>query len=503
MPDPLLAALAQIVGPGHVLSEPEARAGYERDWTGRWRGDALAVVRPADTAEVAAVVSACARAGAAIVPQGGNTGLVGGGVPRASGAARRPQIVLLTTRLNAVHDVDTATAQLAAGAGTTLAAAQRAAHAAGLDLALDLAARDSATLGGLIACDAGGPRALRHGTARRQLAGLRAVLADGTVVESRMTGMLKDTAGYDLGGLLAGSEGTLAVITAVRWSLQPLRSARAVALVGVDTVADAVTLARTLRPQLPSLEVCELMQRDGIELTLAYLGASAPMAPSAVAVLLECAADEDPLAELASALDRAGVAERTVSVADAAGRQRLAAIRERHADAIAAEGVPVKFDVGVPLDRLAEFADAVDGVVDAVSADARVITFGHLADGNLHVNVLPARADLSAPGDLSAPSAPGAPPDADTLDALDDAVLGLVARCGGTVSAEHGIGVHKVRHLQLTRSASELAAMWAIKQALDPAGILNPGVGLPPRSAAGAPTWTWSSLSAPVPRSVR
>jgi FAD/FMN-containing dehydrogenase len=396
MPDPLLATLAEIVGPGHVLSEPQTRAAYERDWTGRWRGEALAVVRPADTGEVGAVVSACASADAAVVPQGGNTGLVGGGVPRVRGAEPRPQIVLCTARLSTIHGVDTATAQLAAGAGTTLAAAQRAARAAGLDLALDLAARDSATLGGLIACDAGGLRALRHGTARRQLAGVRAVLADGAVIESRMTGLLKDTAGYDLGGLLAGSEGTLAVITAVRWSLQPRRAARAVALVGLDTVADAVALVRTLRPQLPSLEVCELVERDGIELTLAYLGRSTRTVPAAVAVLLECAGAEDPLPELAAALDRVGVAERTVSAADAAGTA-----------------------------------------------------------------------------------------DPDALDALDDAVLGLVARCGGTVSAEHGIGVHKVRHLQLTRSASELSAMWAIKRALDPAGILNPGVGLPPTSPAG------------------
>jgi FAD/FMN-containing dehydrogenase len=483
MPDPLLATLAEIVGPGHVLSEPQTRAAYERDWTGRWRGEALAVVRPADTGEVGAVVSACASADAAVVPQGGNTGLVGGGVPRVRGAEPRPQIVLCTARLSTIHGVDTATAQLAAGAGTTLAAAQRAARAAGLDLALDLAARDSATLGGLIACDAGGLRALRHGTARRQLAGVRAVLADGAVIESRMTGLLKDTAGYDLGGLLAGSEGTLAVITAVRWSLQPRRAARAVALVGLDTVADAVALVRTLRPQLPSLEVCELVERDGIELTLAYLGRSTRTVPAAVAVLLECAGAEDPLPELAAALDRVGVAERTVSAADAAGRERLVAIRERHADAIAAEGVPVKFDVGIPLDRLAGFADAVDGVVDAVSAGARVITFGHLGDGNLHVNVLPA--DPSHPANPGDPAGTAGTADPDALDALDDAVLGLVARCGGTVSAEHGIGVHKVRHLQLTRSASELSAMWAIKRALDPAGILNPGVGLPPTSPAG------------------
>ena len=459
MADPLLSALAEITGAAHVLSDPATRAGHERDWTGRWQGEALAVVRPADTAQVAAVVAACAAAGAVIVPQGGNSGLVGGGVPRPAGG--RPQVVLSTRRLDRLHGVDPATAQLAAGAGVTLAAAQRAARAAGLDLALDLAARDSATLGGLVACDAGGLRALRHGTARRQVAGVEAVLADGAVIASRMDGLVKDTAGYDLGALLCGSEGTLGVITAVRWTLAPRRDARAVALVGLDTVADAVALARALRPALPSLEVCELMLRDGMQLALGFLQARAPMAPTPVAVLLECAAaDGDPLEPLAAALGEAGVDERAVSAADAAGRGRLAAIREHHADAIAALAqTAVKFDVGVGLDRLAEFAGRVPEVARRASPGARVIIFGHLADGNLHVNVVPRGGD--AP-----------------VEALEDGVLELVAACGGTVSAEHGIGVHKVRHLSLVRSAAELSAMRAIKRALDPAGVLNPGVAL-------------------------
>lgn len=459
----LLHALAGITGPAHVLSDPSLRAGYERDWTGRWRGDALAIVRPADAGEVAAVVRACAAAGASIVTQGGNTGLVGGAVPRPArdGHATR-QIVLSTTRLNAIAGVDPGTGQLAAGAGVTLADGRRAAREAGLDLALDLAARDAATLGGLLACDAGGLRALRHGTARRQLAGMEAVLADGTVVRSRMAGLVKDTAGYDLGALLVGSEGTLGVITAVRWSLTPRRDARAVALVGLGGGGQAAALVRALRPALPDLEVCEVMERAGVELACAHLGISAPARPALepVSVLLECAASSgDPLDALAEALDQAGVAERAVVAADAAGRERLLAIREAHAEAINAQGVPLKFDVGVPLDALGEFWDRVRDVVRARSARARPVVFGHLGDGNLHVNVLGAEESEA--------------------DALDDAVLQLTARCGGTVSAEHGIGVQKVRHLSLTRSAGEVEAMRAIKRALDPQGIFNPGVGLP------------------------
>jgi FAD/FMN-containing dehydrogenase len=457
MRDSLLSVLAEIVGGTHVITDPGVRAGYERDWTGRWQGRARAVVRPAGTAEVAAVVRACAEAGTAIVPQGGNTGLVGGGVPRAAG--HRDQIVLSTGRLTGTGvEVDPATAQLVTGAGATLAAAQRASRAAGLDLPLDLAARDSATLGGLVACDAGGLRALRHGTARRQLAGLEAVLADGTVIKSRMDGLLKDTAGYDLGALLTGSEGTLGVITAVRWSLIPRRDARAVALVALDSVADAATLMRTLRPALPSLEMCELMLRAGIRLTLAHLGEAPPLPDCAAAVLLECAAASDPLDELAAGLDQAGVGERAIVAADATGRDRLLRLREAHTDAVAAAGIAHKLDVGVPLQRLEEFAERLDGVVSDAAPGAKLIVWGHLGDGNLHVNVL------------------GPAPEDESVDAR---VLELAAACGGTVSAEHGIGVHKPAYLRLSHSDAELKAMRAIKRALDPAGILNPGVALP------------------------
>ncbi len=469
MTAPLPDTLAEIVGPDHVLTEPSLRAGYERDWTGRWQGDALAVVRPADVGQVAAVVVACAAAGAAVVPQGGNTGLVGGGVPRATNVGielDRPQIVVSTRRLDRIDGVDTAIAQLSAGAGVTLAGARHAARAAGLDLALDLAARDSATLGGLVACDAGGLRALRHGTARHQVAGVQAVLADGTVVQSRTAGLLKDTAGYDLGALLVGSEGTLGIITAVRWTLVERREARATALVALDDVAQAAALVGALRPALPSLEVCELMERAGVELVSAHLGVAPGFDPGAVCVLLQCAAPSggpELLDELAGALSDAGVGERARSPADAAGAARLMAIRESHADAINADGTPLKFDIGVALERLAEFCARLPGVVYASAPGARTITFGHLGDGNLHVNVLGAGGDR--------------------LEAVEDAVLGLVAACGGTVSAEHGIGVHKVRHLSLTRSAGEIAAMGAIKRALDPAGVLNPGVALPPVAA--------------------
>src|SRR4051794_40737956 len=259
----LRGALEDVVGDRHVLADADLRAPYERDWTGRFGGAARLVVRPADAGQVAAVVRACARAGAPIVPQGGNTGLVGGGVPRGG------EVVLSLRRLDAVGEVDAALGQVTAGAGATLAALQAACARAGQDAGLDFAARDSCTVGGVVACDAGGARALRHGTARARVAGLEAVLADGSVV-ARLSGLTKDNAGYDLGALLVGSEGTLGVITAVRWRTVPRLPARVAALVGLAGAESAAELLAALRARAPSLESCEFFLHDGLELVLAH-----------------------------------------------------------------------------------------------------------------------------------------------------------------------------------------------------------------------------------------
>src|SRR5215208_4379924 len=405
-------SLRAAVGHAHLLVDDDVRAPYETDWTRRWSGRAAAVVRPADTSEVAAVLRACAEHGAAVVPQGGNTGMV--------------------------------------GAGVTLAALQAHARAAGFDAGVDFAARDSATVGGLAACDAGGLRAVRHGTVRARVAGLEAVLADGSVVR-RMSGLLKDNAGYDLPALLVGSEGTLGVITAVRWRLVPRLEARALALVPLASIAAAAGLLEAVRPQLPSLDACEFMTDEGLGLVLEHLDVPPPIegrAPSYV--LIECAAASDPIEELAEAFEAAGV-EDAVIADDTTSRERLWRLRESHTEAISAAGVPHKLDVGVPPHALARFCDAVRA---AMPAGARVILFGHLGDGNVHVNVLgPDPADAS----------------------VDEAVLRLAAEHGGTISAEHGVGVAKAGFLHLTRSAEEIAAMCAIKAALDPRGLLNPG----------------------------
>src|SRR4051794_9061177 len=258
----LRSALAEIVGERHVLADDDLRAPYERDWTGRFGGAARLVVRPADTGQVAAAVRACAQARARIVPQGGNTGLVGGGVPRGG------EVVLSLRRLDAIGEVDAALGQVTAGAGATLAALQAACEHSGQDGGLDFAARDSCTVGGVVACDAGGARALRHGTARARVVGLEAVLADGSVV-SRLHGLTKDNAGYDLGALLVGSEGTLGVITAVRWRTVPRLPSRVAALVGLPDAEGGAVLLAALRAHAPSLESCEFFEHDGLELVLA------------------------------------------------------------------------------------------------------------------------------------------------------------------------------------------------------------------------------------------
>src|ERR1700759_1515844 len=442
----LRQALVQVVGASHVLDDPELKSSYERDYTGRYGGSARLVVRPADTEQVAGVMAACSRAGAAIVPQGGNTGLVGASVPR------NGEVLVSLQRLASIGEVDEAIGQVTVGAGATLAALQDAAKAAGQDAALDFGARDSCTVGGVVACDAGGARALRHGTARAHVVGLEAVLAEGSVV-SRLAGLTKDNAGYDLPELLVGSEGTLGIITRVRWKLAPLLSSRVAALIPLATAREAADLLKTLRANAPSLESCDFFLDEGLELVLEHQQRESPIRDrSPFYVLAECAAQSDPTEELAAALGEAGIDDALIAD-DTASRRGLWTLREGHTDAINAAGVPHKLDVGVPLRELDTFIAAVPGAVRQAGAE-RVILFGHLGDGNVHVNVLGADPDDERP---------------------DEAVLDLAIECGGTISAEHGVGVAKAAYLERARGPVEIAAMRAIKRALDPQNLLNPG----------------------------
>jgi FAD/FMN-containing dehydrogenase len=450
--DALIHALTAAVGERDVLVDADLRASYETDWTRRFHGSARAVVRPGSADEVAAVLAACREHGAAVVPQGGNTGMVGGSVPRGG------EVVLSLGRLRELGEVDRATAQVTVGAGVTLAELQAHARAAGLDAGVDFGGRDSATVGGMVSTNAGGIQAIRHGTVRARVAGLQAVLTDGSIVDRR-SGLLEDNAGYDLPALLVGSEGTLGVVTSVRWRLVPLMTARVAALIPLGSVAEVAALLARVRPALPSLHAAELMTDEGVGLVLDHVGASFPLARRSPAyLLLECAGRSDPTDELVSALDEAGVDDAVV--ADESGeRERLWRLREGYTEALNAAGIPHKMDVGVPLRELPRFTEEVGPLAERVAPGSMTVVFGHLGDGNVHVNVL------------------GPEPDD---DAVDEAVLRLAASCGGTISAEHGVGVAKARWLSLARSPDELRAMRAIKRALDPDGILNPGAVLPP-----------------------
>ncbi len=458
----LAAHLTEVVGDTQVLVEPDMRAPFEVDWTRRFGGPALAVVRPGTTEEVAGVVRACATRRVGVVVQGGNTGLVGGGVPPglAGGGApagtAAPVVVLSLVRLARLDPVDAVAAQVTAGAGVTLARLQAAASRVGLAFPVDLAARDSATVGGMVATNAGGLHVMRYGAMRAQVIGVEAVLADGRVV-SRLSGLVKDNTGYDLSQLLVGSEGTLGIVTAARLRLVADQPEKVVALLGVAGTEAALAYLDVMRRRVEGLEAAELFFADGLSLVRDHGGLPAPLGQAFPAYLVvECGGVRDPGDSLFEVLAELDVPEAATAVAtDAAGRARLWAYRERHTEAISALGVPHKLDVTLPQSRLAEFEQAVRRVVEETAPGSRLVLFGHVGDGNLHVNVI------------------GPPPEDETVD---EAVLRLVASMAGSISAEHGIGRAKARWLALSRTPAELTAMLAIKTALDPEGILNPGV---------------------------
>ncbi|MDE2145203.1 MAG: FAD-binding oxidoreductase [Burkholderiales bacterium] len=461
----LLAALRQAVGAAQVLTEGDLSA-YELDWRRRWRGRALAVVRPADTAEVAAVVRACATHGAPIVAQGGNTGLVGGGVPDASGT----QVLLSLQRLNRLRAIDAANLTLTAEAGCVLQALQAAAREQGLLLPLSLAAEGSCTLGGNLATNAGGTQVLRWGNARDLCLGLEVVTAQGEVW-SGLSGLRKDNTGYDLRDLFIGSEGTLGLITAATMKLAPLPAATSTALAACASPAEAVALLGLARSRLAeALTGFELMGRFALELVASHFPAlPQPLPGAAWTVLLECSDSEGQAqaqqrleALLAAALE-AGCAGDAVVATSLAQSRSLWQLRESIPLAQAQEGLNVKHDISLPVSAIAAFCAATDAALQQRFAGVRLVNFGHLGDGNLHYNVqAPAGAD-------------GARFLAEHEAAVNALVFDAVAAAGGSFSAEHGIGALKRDELAARKSPVALRLMRSIKAALDPQGLLNPG----------------------------
>jgi FAD/FMN-containing dehydrogenase len=461
----LLADLRAAVGDGNVLTDGD-RSAWEQDWRRRWRGHSLAVVRPGSTAEVAAVVRACVARGATLVPQGGNTGLVGGGVTDDSGN----QVLLSLQRMNRIRAIDDANLTITADAGCVLQAAQQAAHAQGFLLPLSLAAEGSCTLGGNLATNAGGTQVLRWGNTRELCLGLEVVTAQGEIWDG-LSGLRKDNTGYDLRDLFIGSEGTLGVITAATMKLAPLPAATTTALAACTTLPDCVALLKLARQQLGAgLTGFEAMNRFSLDLVAKHFPALPRAFPDAPwTVLLEQSDNEGQAqartrfeALLGAALD-AGLIHDAVVAESIAQSRALWHVRESIPLAQAEEGTNIKHDISVPVSSIADFVARTDAALTAYMPGIRLVDFGHLGDGNLHYNVqgpvgVPAKAFLD-----------------EHEHAINTIVFDSVAVFGGSFSAEHGIGLLKREELALRKSPVALQMMRAIKAALDPQGVMNPG----------------------------
>jgi FAD/FMN-containing dehydrogenase len=461
----LLQELQAAVGTTHVLVEGD-RSAWEVDWRRRWHGKALAVVRPGTTAEVAAVVRLCTQHCTAIVPQGGNTGLVGGGVPDTSGT----QVLLSLQRLNRVREIDAANLTLTAEAGCVLQALQEAASAQGLLLPLSLAAEGSCTIGGNLATNAGGTQVLRWGNARELCLGLEVVTAGGDIWQG-LSGLRKDNTGYDLRDLFIGSEGTLGIITAATLKLAPLPAATTTALAACATLQDCVDLLARARAHLGAgLTGFEVMGAFALELVARHFPAlPRPLPDAPWAVLLEHSDTEGEThsrerfeAVLGAALESGTVTDAVIAE-NLAQSRALWHLRESVPLAQAEEGLNIKHDISVPVSAIPDFVAQADAALQAAYPGVRLVNFGHLGDGNLHYNV---QAPVGEDGARFL---------AEEEHRVNTLVFDAVASWGGSFSAEHGIGALKRDELARRKSPVALALMRQIKAALDPAGLLNPG----------------------------
>ncbi|MFM2057631.1 MAG: hypothetical protein RLY71_2016 [Pseudomonadota bacterium] len=463
--NPLLPALAAIVGAGHVFADGDLAA-FALDWRKRYRGRALAVVQPGTPAEVAAVVACCAAHGVAMVPQGGNTGLVGGGVPDASGR----QVLLSLKRLNRIRTIDPANLTMTVEAGCVLQTVQEAAAAHGLLFALSLASEGSCTIGGNLAANAGGTQVLRYGNARELCLGLEVVTAAGELWDG-LGGLRKDNTGYDLRHLFIGSEGTLGVITAAVLKLYPQPKAVMTALASCAGIEQAVALLGLAQQQAGAmLTGFEAMNQFSLGLVRKHypqITQPLPAAPWTVLLEVSDAEGENHARHIFETLLEQALEHGLISdaaVAESVGQSRtLWHLRESISMAQAEEGLNIKHDIAVPISHIAEFVRRTDAQLAEACPGARLVTFGHLGDGNLHYNVqCPEDGD---PAVFLRECEPG----------INRIVYDAVQAHGGSISAEHGIGALKRDELAARKSPVALGLMHAIKAALDPQGLMNPG----------------------------
>ncbi len=461
----LIESLRAVVGASAVLTDGDLSA-YEVDWRKRHRGRAAAIVRPASTAQVAAVLKACAAHGAPVVTQGGNTGLVGASVPDESGT----QVLLNLTRMNRVRAIDAANLTITVDAGCVLQAVQEAAAGSGLLFPLSLAAEGSCTIGGNLATNAGGTQVLRFGNARDLCLGLEVVTAQGEVWDG-LCGLRKDNTGYDLRDLFIGSEGTLGVITGATLKLYPQPAAMTTALCSLGGLDAAVELLQLAQTRLgASLTGFEVMNEFSLALVARHFPAlRRPLGPAPWTVLLEQSDAEGPehaaaLFEglLALALERGLVTDAALA-ANLEQSKAMWHLRESIPLAQGLEGANIKHDISLPVSAIAGFVASTDAALQHAFAGVRLVDFGHLGDGNLHYNV-------QAPEGMAAPEFV-----AGFEGRVNALVYDAVAACGGSFSAEHGIGRLKRDELARRKSPVALRMMHAIKHALDPENLLNPG----------------------------
>jgi FAD/FMN-containing dehydrogenase len=463
----LLAELQSQLGVRGFTRDPEAMSPWLTDWRGRYRGRAAALLSPASAAEVGEVVRRCAAAGVALVPQGGNTSMVGGATPDEGGGA----LLLSLRRMRAVRSVSPEDNVAVVEAGVILAELHEAAAAVGRRFPLSLAAKGSATVGGLVSTNAGGTQVLRFGPMRSLVLGIEAVLPDGSLIEG-LSALRKDNRGYDLKQLLIGAEGTLGVVTAASLRLVAVPGSTAVAWIGLDSPHAALALLRRLEDALgEAVESFELVPERALRLVLAHIEGTRPPLATAARwnVLIEATAPAgaaDVRAGLESTLAaaiEAGLVQDAVIAASEAQAQALWRLRETISEAEKHQGPAAKHDVSVPVSAMPRFIESAEAAVTGRFPGSQVVAFGHLGDGNVHFNVQPPEqvdgaAWLEARG-----------------EEVSAFVHDLASGEGGSISAEHGIGQMKRRELARTLAPARLAALHALKRALDPAGIMNPG----------------------------
>ena len=452
----LLDQLKNIVGPKGWTTDAAEIEPRVTEWRGVVHGSTPIVVSPASTQEVAAVVGACAKAGVGVVPQGGNTGMCAGAVPDESGT----QVILSLGRMNRIRNIDAANYSMEVEAGCILENAQNAARGADRLFALSLGAEGSCQIGGNLSTNAGGINVVRYGTARAQVLGLEAVLADGSIVDS-MRSLRKDTAGYDLKQLFIGSEGTLGIITAAMLKLHPVPATIGTALVALETSADAVRLLTHMKTEfsdaveafeLVSDEVFGLVTKLKPELSLPF------DRPAPWYVLMDVSIGHDN-ERLESALVSAAQLQLVLDAVitkNSAEAEKLWAMRHSIAEAEKAAGKALKHDISVPISRMAEFLSRGDELLRDKAPGAKLVAFGHVGDGNLHYNISMPDSEID-----------GA--------AISTAIYDLVHEFGGSFSAEHGVGRLKREYLPKYCNEGEFELMRALKKALDPNNILNPG----------------------------